>query len=269
MKLLTPASYQTKLRHSEDKQELYSVWSLSLSPADYAGTGKTNCTHSVPACVRACVGSPNVGLAAIWKSIMESRTQKTRYLQEDPQGFICQLKHEIGLAQTYAERIGQKLGCRLNAFSDLPWEHPRFGSIPQAFDGNAGPLVQLYDYSKVLSRIGKQPTNYALTASWDGAVNGPACIRLLETGHNVSVVFAEPGNYAGNGALRQRLPKRWRLPGSSHLWEVFAGDETDLRFLDPGKTRTGNGRICGLLLKSGSTAERDAAIESGFCQIVD
>jgi hypothetical protein len=262
MRLLTPASYQTKLRKSEHKQTEYSVYSVSLSPADYAGTGRSNCPSSTPSCESACVGGDGIGMAAIWRSVMESRVRKTLYLQEDRQGFLAQLNAEIVAARIREESDGRTLAVRLNAFSDVPWEHKAYGEIPQRHPG-----VVFYDYTAVLSR--RPLPNYALSFSWKGT-NGAACIELLNAGLNVSVCFAERGAFAGNAALRQRLPKRYRLPGSEHAFEVFDGDASDLRMLDPGPTAGGYGRICGLRLKAGSTEQREHAIadDSGFVQIV-
>lgn len=263
MRLLTPASYQTKLRKSENNQTEYAVYSLSLSPADYAKTGKSNCPGSTAACELACVGGDGIGMALIWRSVMDARIRKTLFLQQDKAGFIAQINAEILAAQQREESDGRVLAVRLNAFSDIPWEHRSYGEIPQRFPG-----VQFYDYTAILSR--RPLPNYALSYSWKGT-NAAGCIELLNAGFNVSVCFAERGNFAGNGALRQRLPKRYRLPGSDHLWEVFDGDGSDLRMLDPGPTKTGFGRICGLRLKSGTTEQRNAAIAdpSGFVQVID
>lgn len=191
--------------------------------------------------------------------------RKTLYLQQDRVGFLRQLCAEISLAQCQAENDGRQLVVRLNAFSDIPWEHRTYGEIPQQFES-----VVFYDYTAILSRPLSNPcSNYHLCASWKGEnENGPGCIDLLERGYNVAVAFAEPGSFAGNAALKQDIPKRWRLPGSSKVWTCFDGDESDLRAFDPGPTRAGNGRICALRLKSGSTVERDKAIASGFVQVI-
>ena len=193
---------------------------------------------------------------------MEARVRKTLFLQKDRQGFLAQLNAEILAARIREESDGRTLAVRLNAFSDVPYEHKTFGEIPQRH-----PEVVFYDYTAVLSR--RPLPNYALSYSWKGT-NGAGCIELLNAGFNVSVCFAERGSFAGNAALRQRLPKRYRLPGSEHAFEVFDGDTSDLRMLDPGPTNAGYGRICGLRLKAGSTEQRDSAIadDSGFVQIV-
>lgn len=261
MRLLSPASANTKTRKSAEKAQEYRVVSLMLSPSDSAG-GKTNCPNATSSCIAACVGGPTVGLAQVFAHINEARKEKTRFLQSDRAGFLKQLMEELTTEQRLADRDGTTLAVRLNTFSDIPWEHKHYGEMPQNF-----PNAVFYDYSKVYSRVLTSPSNYTLCASWtEEPSDQTSCRNLLEAGHNVAVVFAEEGNFAGNGALRQKLPTRWELGG--HRYEVYDGDDTDLRFLDPGATRAGYGRICGLRLKAGNNEARRKAMDSGFCQIV-
>lgn len=269
MNLLTPGQFQTKLRKSETDE--YAVYSLSLAPADYAGL-KTVCPFSTADCRAACVGGPGSGLAHIFPSIMHSRKQKTLFFFNDRERFLLQLNNEIRRAQHRERQNGKTCVIRLNAFSDLTWE--RF-PIPNASGKNifeVNPDCIFYDYTKILSR-GKieLPANYYLCFSSSGT-NGPGCLDILNSGKNVSVVFAQRGEgYSGSGAMRQRLPSRYRLPGSDHLWTVEDGDQTDLRHTDRRQTRSGLGRIIGLRLKTGSTAQRSSLMESdsGFVQIID
>ena len=269
MNLLTPGSFQTKLRKSETED--FAVYSLSLAPADYAGR-KTVCPSSTSDCRLACVGGPGSGMAHTFPSIMKSRTEKTLFFFDDREGFLTQLNKEIRAAEHRERKNGKTPVIRLNAFSDLTWE--RF-SIPgesgkNVFDIN--PDCIFYDYTKILSR-GKTelPENYYLCFSYSGT-NGSGCLDLLERGKNVSVVFAQIGDgFSGAGALRQRLPSRYRLPGSDHSWTVEDGDQTDLRHTDRRQTRSGLGRIIGLRLKTGSTAQRISLMESssGFAQVIE
>jgi len=255
-KLLSDATSNTKTRKSQ--REEFRIVTLSLSPADEAGTGKSNCPNSTQSCRAACVGGPNVGLASVFSLIMKARAEKTRFLQEDRPAFLKQLCSEIASRQRQAENEGAQLVCRLNTFSDLPWESRAYGEIPQQFTG-----VIFYDYTKLHSRVGQTPKNYSICASWsENPKHQEACAELLHAGHNVAIPFADI--YGGNGprAYNQQLPKRWNVGGS--WFEVYDGDLSDLRFLDPGKTLSGRGRICGLRLKAGSNATRNAAIDAGF-----
>ena len=90
MRLLSPASANTKTRKSAEKAQEYRVVSLMLSPSDSAG-GKTNCPNATPSCIAACVGGPTVGLAQVFAHINEARKEKTRFLQSDRAGFLKQL----------------------------------------------------------------------------------------------------------------------------------------------------------------------------------
>ena len=259
MKLLSPASANTKTRKSAEKAREYRIVSLMLSPHDSAG-GKTNCANASKSCAAACVGGPDVGLSQVFKSIQISRENKTRFLHADRAGFLKQLREELMTEQRLSDREGTILAARLNCFSDLN----HFGIIREF------PDAIFWDYTKVYSRVldPQRPKNYALCASWtENPSDQISCLNLLQAGHNCAVVFAEPGNFTGNRALSQRLPKRWSLGG--HSYEVYDGDDSDLRFLDPGPTRAGFGRICGLRLKSGNSQMRLEAMASGFCQILE
>jgi len=272
MKLLTPASYQTKLRKSEDKQTEYAVYSVSLSPADSAGTGKTNCPSSTKSCVHACVGGENTGLAKVWPAVMESRIRKTLYFQQNREGFLSQLHHELDDAERRETENGRQLVVRFNAFSDIVIERMKTVHNGQQWEGipQAHPDVNFYDYTKLTARR-NLPPNYRLTYSWTGK-NAAACLELLAAGENVAVVFAQRGTgFCGNGALRQRIPARHRLPGSSQCWSCFDGDASDIRWSDAGATRAGNGRICALRLKSGSLEHRAGLLKEndGFIELID
>lgn len=257
MRLLTRAAGNAKFAKSDSGS--WRVCGLSLSPAESAGKEHgNNCPQSSAGCRAACVGGDNVGLATVFDSINTARRQKTVFLKHAKTEFLEQLIGEIRQEEALAESEGRRLACRLNTFSDLPWEHPHYGEIPQRF-----PHVQFYDYTKIWSRVMNVdlPPNYTLCLSWsEDCFHQMRCQELLECGRgNVAVVFYEPGpGFCGSRALRQRLPRQWRTFG------VYDGDTTDLRFLDPGPTRTFRGRICGLRLKAGSEQARLDAIASGF-----
>lgn len=262
MKLLARSESNTKLLKTAKGNLSVEIVGLSLSPANIAG-GRTNCTGASAACVSACVGSA-CGLVTILTAIMACRIQKTRFMQEHPEEFRRQLNDELRQETALAKRAGKQLVCRLNVFSDISWElAPWF--IPQAHSN-----VRFYDYTKVRKRVGNTPGNYALCASWDDRkTSQDACVRLLKRGHNVSVAFYENGPYAGNRAIKQRLPRRYQLQGTE--FNVFDGDASDLRLpgLDPEPDSRGFGSIIGLRLKAGSNATREQAIESGFALPVE
>ena len=255
-RLLADATSNTKLRKSQTQD--YRIVSLSLSPADEAGTGKSNCPAATDGCVACCVGSPRTGMAQVFNTIMQSRIAKTRFLQEDREGFLNQLYQEIGNEKKKADADGRTLVCRLNTFSDIPWESAAYGTVPQYFDD-----VIFYDYTKLHGRVKKAPENYSLVGSWSEMESHQrACVDLLLSGHNVAVPFATSAGGTGWKAYDQTLPQWCELLG--HRFNVLDGDISDLRFEDKGPSRSGRGNVIGLRLKAGSNATRNAAINAGF-----
>lgn len=255
-RLLADATSNTKLRKSQTQD--YRIVSLSLSPADEAGTGKSNCPAATAGCVACCVGSPRTGMAAVFQTIMAARAAKTKWLQEDRAAFLEQLKTEIDREQRKAAADGRKLVVRLNTFSDIPWEVAAYGCIPQCFND-----VIFYDYTKLHGRVKKAPENYSLVGSWSEVESHQrACIDLLLSGHNVAVSFATSAGGTGWKAYDQTLPQWCELLG--YRFNVLDGDISDLRFEDRGPSRSGRGNVIGLRLKAGSNATRATAIDAGF-----
>jgi hypothetical protein len=262
--LVSPGSDQTKLRKSEGNQTEYRVYSVSLSPDDYAETGKSNCSHSVPACVRACVGSPSVGMARAFKSIMESRAKKTIYLQKNRPAFLAQLSKELAKIEARNVAEGYATCVRLNAFSEIRYEAQQYGNIPQRH-----PNIIFYDYCADLRRLEtvRAIPNYHLTGSYKGHHNAEACANALRAGYNVAYVFAQHGPHSGAAAMSQRIPTRWKI--GDDWYQCIDGDETDFRFLDKRETRSGRGRIVALRLKSGDLEGRAEAMQSDFVHVID
>ena len=255
-RLLADATNNTKLRKSQTQD--YRIVSLSLSPADEAGTGKSNCPSATAGCISCCVGSPRTGMAAVFGNIMAARASKTRFLQEDRAAFLEQLSAEIDREQRKAAADGPTLVCRLNTSSDIPWEHLHYGNIPKHF-----PEVVFYDYTKLHKRIGRTPTNYHLVGSWsEKPEHQESCVELLLAGHNVAVSFATSNGGTGWKAYDQALPQWCELRG--HRFNVLDGDISDLRFTDRGPSRSGRGNVIGLRLKAGNNVTRNAAIDAGF-----
>ena len=265
-KLLADATSNTKLRKSQTQD--YRIVSLSLSPADEALTGKSNCPAATAGCIACCVGSPRTGMAQVFNTIMQSRIAKTRFLQEDRAAFLEQLRAEIDREQRKAAADGRTLVVRLNTFSDIPWESkaysylsPRTGRTQTIFE--EFPEVIGYDYTKLHKRIGRTPSNYHLVGSWsEKTEHQAACVELLLGGHNVAVPFASSNGGTGWKAYDQTLPQWVELRG--YRFNVLDGDVSDLRFTDRGPSRSGRGNVIGLRLKAASNATRAAAIDAGF-----
>jgi len=263
-RLLSRSEANTKLRKSMRTD--YRICSLNL--AHHRSSGNNVCEQASAKCSACCVGSESSGLAQIYAQVMAGRIRKTRFLFANRTRFLRQLIGELQSELDNAERLGSQLCARLNCFSDIAWESAEFGCIPQLF-----PEVQLYDYSKRHSRILTAPPNYHLTASWSELKrHQTTCIALLRSGHNVAIPFHNANGSAGNRSGNQTLPGWIVLDG--HRFEVYDGDNGtgpgcdgdphyDLRFLDPGPTRAGFGRVCGLRLKAGNTATRQIGMR-GF-----
>jgi len=147
--------------------------------------------------------------------IQQARIRKTKMFFENRELFMSELVKDIRRGINYAEKKGLIPVFRLNGTSDIAWEKIRVGvyrNIMSVF-----PTVQFYDYTKVLGRK-NLPNNYHLTFSAaDG--NDLDVYRAIQQGYNIAVVFG--------------VKKTAALPVSYLGREVFNGDESDLRFLDP------------------------------------
>jgi hypothetical protein len=167
----------------------------------------------------------------VMSTVQQAQVRRTRLFFEDRELFMKTLVSEIRSAIKSADRKGLTAVFRLNGTSDLRWE-----AIP-AEEGRTVlelfPSVQFYDYTKLSNRK-NIPRNYHLTFS-RSEDNEQACKQALANGLNVAVVFRD-------------LPKRYLGK------RVVAGDDDDLRFLDP------KGVVVGLKAK-GKKARED---KSGF-----
>lgn len=166
-------------------------------------------------------------------NVQKARIAKTRFLFNDREGFLDQLKVEIRKAERSALKKDLVPCFRLNLTSDFEWEKT---DIFETFRH-----LTFYDYTKSIDRMmsfltGNMPPNYHLTYSRsERPGNDLVCKGFLKSGGNVACVF------------RGSLPYTWQG------FPVIDGDETDLRFLD------GKGKVIGLVEKG--LARKD---ETGF-----
>lgn len=222
-------------------KNIVKTFGLSLYPHQGIGFGNV-CPHARN-CVSSCLAKQGQGPMP---SVTGARVAKTVlwYLARD--WFLAKLRRELSAIVKRHHDI--EIGVRLNMFSDIPWEH--FG-IPDAF-----PTITFYDYTKNPRRVGWIRANYYTTFSFDG-LNTDHAVRLLSEGKNVAVVFYNPDGKCGKAAHRQKLPAEFL--GHS----VIDGGETDWR---PGDSR---GVVVGLRLLARTYQSRNAAIDSGFAQLVN
>lgn len=200
---------------------------LYLAPATVAGLGNV-CPFASEGCKLGCLYSAGRGA---FTNVQKARIRKTKLFFEAFDKFKETLLEDIARFQVACAKEGKQACVRLNGTSDIAWE--RLG-IPQAF-----PSLRFYDYTKNPIRAlqfakGALPSNYHLTFSRSEA-NEAQAFEILKARANSAFVFSGS------------------LPHTFKGFEVWDGDESDLRFRDP------NGVIIGLLAKG--KAKKDT---SGF-----
>ena len=177
------------------------------------------CPFSSPGCRAACLNTAGMG---VFTAVQEARVRRTSLLVQNTGEFISRLSREIELFTKSAISAGFTPAVRLNGTSDLRWDLPAFGRIPQRF-----PSVQFYDYTKnfVWVLTNKVPNYYLLYSLSEQNYSTREAKILLSRGFNVAVVFGpeQPEEFMG--------------------YKVLSGDDSDLRFLDP------PGHVIGLLEK--------------------
>ena len=220
----------------------YMTYILHLAPANVSGY--ETCPKRTTGCTLACLNT--AGRGGMFRKgestnvIQEARKRKTRFFFENRAGFLDTLVADIELAIKQCAKTGFIPVFRLNGTSDIAWEKYPVVRGGVMYDNVflAFPEVQFYDYTKILGRKVSAITNYHLTFSAaDG--NDTDVVRAIDAGMNVAVVFG--------------VPKSQPLPVAYLNREVFNGDDSDLRFLDP------KGVVVGLYAKG--KAKKDT---SGF-----
>ena len=200
----------------------YNTYILHLAPADVSGY--ETCAKRTAGCTAACLNT--AGRGGMFKRgestnvIQEARKRKTRMFFENRVEFMVLLVKDIELAIKQSARLGLIPVFRLNGTSDLAFEKYEVVRNGKLFRNvfAAFPEVQFYDYTKILGRKVKDIPNYQLTFSAaDG--NDSDVYKAIAEGLNVAVVFG--------------VKKTDALPTEYLGREVFNGDESDLRFLDP------------------------------------
>lgn len=235
MKLLTTGNPKILKGTSQG----YATYILHLAPGDLSGY--ETCPKRTPGCTASCLNT--AGRGGMFKKghttnvIQEARKRKTRFFFENRGAFMLQLYLDIKKAIKQAERLGLIPVFRLNGTSDLSWEKYEVQDGKNIFQ--MFPQVQFYDYTKILGRKVRNIPNYHLTFSVSENTNMREMMTALDLGMNLAVVFG--------------LKKTEAMPESFKGFNVFNGDESDLRFLDP------KGVVVGLYAKG--KAKKDT---SGF-----
>ena len=251
LKLLSAGDTNTKLRKSNGKGFL--VFGLSLRPAK--GSGYNVCSMSGK-CEQACV--LEFAGRSVTAPVRAARDRKTKLYFEDRPQFMSMLVNDLTIAQRQADRKGLNCAVRLNVASDIPFEmnHPELFT---QFD-----RITFYDYTKIYRRFDHQiPSNYHLTYSYSETTDPAIASKLLDSGHNVAVVFdtiykpaqGEIGDLPNTFAILSSLTE-------GKTYKVIDGDLHDMRL----PMFDGVGVIIGLRGKGGKqTVLRGVA--DGFIQL--
>lgn len=228
MNLLTVGTGNIKLGKS-DKNSKYLSCGISLLPYKYSGFNV--CKFASKACSSTCINFCGLGRL---HNVQQARLNKTKLFFENRIEFFKLLYKELKGFVKKAKFLKKNPVCRLNIYSDLPYEKIK----PEIFSDFKD--VQFMDYTKWPNRYedwlaNKLPPNYYLLFS-RSENNEKNCIDYLNKGGNVAVVFRD-----------SNFPKIW------NGFKTINGEKSDLRFLDLPNT------VCAL--KAKGNAKKDS---SGF-----
>ena len=246
LKVLSAGDTNTKLRKSNGKGFL--VFGLSLRPAK--GSGYNVCSMSGK-CEQACV--LEFAGRSVTAPVRAARDRKTKLYFENRPQFIRMLVNDLTIAQRQADRKGLNCAVRLNVASDLPWEmnHPELFKL--------FPRTTFYDYSKIYRRVDHPiPFNYHITYSYSETTDPQIASKLLDSGHNVAVVFDTIYKPA-QGEIGD-LPNTFTINGK--VYKVIDGDIHDMRL----PMFDGVGVIIGLRGKGGKGNVLQG-VADGFIQL--
>jgi hypothetical protein len=223
--------------------------------------GFTNCLHSTSECRMACL--VNTGQRALGSGAFAASYLYSRMLREHAPEFLMLVHNECIKSFLQAQRGGFSRFLRLNVMSDIPWELFAPGMIENATQvarkqilGNRRWTrrdgIMFYDYTKVAGRT-PSPDHYDLTYSFSGMQSSiDEMIAGWEHGRRSAVVFVFRENelvkgtagagyretyYRGDPGAKLKKIESTHLPFKFFGHEVFNGDKSDIRPLDPKGTK--------------------------------
>lgn len=222
----------TKIEKSNNSGKGYLTTIMYLAPSDTSESMNV-CQYATPECKALCLVSSSYHMNL--NASVTARLQRTLYFVHARADFKAMLYKEIRKHIARAEKQGLLPVVRLNGTSDLPWE----SIFPDMFLEFSD--VVFYDYTKApITKRQNLPSNYYLLRS-HSEVNHGDVTAMIARG-NVAVVF--------NTKKGKALPKTWKG------FDVFDGDDTDLRFLDPSNVIVG--------LRAKGKAKKVTATKTGF-----
>jgi hypothetical protein len=211
--LLTHGSKNIKTAKSQHVAESYI---LHLSPHKLNSFGKNVCGHASIGCATACLNTAGMGK---FSKVQAARQRKTDWFFSDTVGFLTQLYRELYLVNAEGQLDNRSIAIRLNGTSDLDFIMLFKTKIGKDIL-NEFTHLKFYDYTKNYKRaIAYLDSKYSLTFS-RSETNDAECVKFLELGGNVAVVFSQ-------------------LPEAYLNYPVIDGDLNDLRYLDPANVIVG------------------------------
>lgn len=191
----------------------WNIYNLSMSPKTESMLWFhfNSCIGASPECEKKCLYK--VGRNVMYPAMASRLSKMALYLFDRPE-FESRLCADIETVYSRETKKGNRIAIRPNCLTDLDYIH-----IVERYSS-----VQFYDYTKVVGRYrrfltGLFPANYHLIFS------------VSETNIRKAFEFLALG---GSIALITELPDReLRNPIDGKHYRVVAGDNSDLRFLDP------------------------------------
>lgn len=216
-KLLTKPTANLKVAKNIAK----GVLTAPLHLAPHRLSGFNVCPMATAGCIKSCLHT--AGNPAYLAGKNAARIKRTRFFFDHRTEFMAQLVKDIERLNRTAMRDGLLAGVRLNATSDVCWEH-----VPCVRDGItyrslmlAFPATNFYDYTKYSNRR-NLPANYHLTFSV-AENNHVQALAAYDAGFNLAAVLAVKPS--------QDMPQFIKL--LDRELPVIDGDEHDYRPIDP------------------------------------
>lgn len=194
------------------KDKTATIYGISLAPHKQSGT---NLCPQAGACSELCVGWFR-GLN-VFPTVRKALVNRSRLFVDDRKTFL-------GLLHKDLTKLEKKPNphCRLNVFSDLPWET----IDPSIFEYN----IKYYDYTKIKNRCiryieGRMPNNYHICFSHSEKSSFEFANEVINSGGSVAFVINR--KYIPSHGIIEDIPEQ--LMVENYSWQTIDGDKTDIR----------------------------------------
>jgi hypothetical protein len=174
------------------------ILGLALAPHKVAG-GLNVCPKATKGCAATCLAL-HAGMNQGEERNYHLKVARSKFLQEHPEHAVRMLSNEIQKHQLAAKKKGYEPAIRINANSDINYEHILPKAYWDKFGRGGKHEVKHYDYTKVAGRMNSpakqeelDKKGYHLTLSSTGTghveSNDKEVSKHLEKGGNVAMVF--------------------------------------------------------------------------------